>query len=142
MRPSIDFIAGGVASCVAEVLTLPMDTVKVRLQIAPNKSQSVSSTVMTIIREEGVSSLFNGIKPALLRQALYGSLRYGLYPIFKELICGSDCKDRLLLRLLSGCSAGACASALCNPTDLVKVRMQVSYYDLSIINDDNHYPTY
>lgn len=29
MRSSVDFVAGGIASCVSEVLTLPMDTVKV-----------------------------------------------------------------------------------------------------------------
>lgn len=122
----LEFPIGGLASCIAEALTLPMDTVKVRLQL--DSTASINSMIKSMIKEEGLISFFNGLSPALLRQLLYGSLRYGLYPFFKKFYFPNFHSDELNLfqKLISGLSAGAISSAICNPTDLIKVRMQAS----------------
>lgn len=39
-----------------------------------------------MFRYEGPTSLFKGLSPALLRQATYGSMRYGFYEPIKSLI--------------------------------------------------------
>lgn len=63
--------------------TFPIDTTKIRLQVqgqVANKSLSelkyrgMFHALLTITKEEGFTALFNGIKPALLRQATYGTV--------------------------------------------------------------------
>lgn len=64
---------GAFAACVAEIITLPLDTAKVRLQIQkvePGQKPRYSGligTAKTIAAEEGVGALFNGMIPGLQR---------------------------------------------------------------------------
>jgi hypothetical protein len=88
----------------------------------------------TIVREEGFLALYKGVQPALLRQATYGSLRIGLYEPVKSLLgttnpsgLRSDGSPSLLNKILAGVASGAIGSAICNPTDVVKVRMQAAH---------------
>lgn len=128
----IEFVAGGSASCLAEIVTLPFDTVKVRAQL--EGCNSILPVLKDVVIHEGVASLFAGLDAALLRQAFYGSMRYGLYPPIQALFTTPFGRFIVFLiggtefsrKLLSGCIAGAIASGICNPTDLVKVRMQGS----------------
>merc|ERR1719424_737132 len=81
-----------------------------------------------LVKSEGAGALFKGLPPALLRQSTYGSLRYGLYgPIRNSLgVKPGTPKHEIPLskKILAGAGAGALSSAVANPTDLVKVRLQ------------------
>ena len=68
-----EFLVGGLASCIAEVATLPIDTLKVRLQIQPHSK--ILPTVTEIVRNEGLLAFFKGFEPAIIRQLIYGSMR-------------------------------------------------------------------
>lgn len=124
---------GGIASCLAEAATMPVDVIKVRLQVSGSDGKKVYSGLVdafaSTVRKEGAGALFKGLPPALIRQASYGSLRYGLYAPIRNLIGVGDKggKDQIPLhiKILSGGSSGALASFIANPTDLLKVRMQV-----------------
>eukprot|EP00164_Ancoracysta_twista_P011474 GFYU01017682.1.p1 GENE.GFYU01017682.1~~GFYU01017682.1.p1 ORF type:complete len:315 (-),score=81.12 GFYU01017682.1:483-1427(-) len=119
------FAFGGIASCVAETATIPMDVVKTRMQIQSSTKMSTWQVGVQAVRQEGVGALFKGLTPALLRQSTYGSLRYGCYePIKKVLGTNPDGSTTLLKKVIAGSLSGAAASAICNPTDLIKVRMQ------------------
>ena len=86
--------------------------------------------VRQTLRREGFRALFSGLSPALLRQATYGSMRYGLYTPIKSLlgIPRETPKHEIPLgmKIVAGASSGAISSAICNPADLIKVRMQVA----------------
>jgi len=129
------FAFSGVASCCGELVTVPIDVVKTRLQLvgeggaAPRYRGSLHA-VRSIVAEEGALALYKGVQPALLRQATYGSLRIGMYePIkaaFGQLLDPAwtpATPATLLHKLLSGCVCGGVAAAICVPTDVVKVRM-------------------
>ena len=88
------FLCAGVSACTAELVTLPVDTAKVRLQLlnrgvaaagaasagAPSGPRpSMLRMMRTIAAEEGVPALYKGLWPALHRQLLFASLRVGLY---------------------------------------------------------------
>ena len=79
-----------------------------------------------VARREGVSALWKGMSPALLRQATYGSMRYGLYTPIKNLLGVDPARAQheipLLTRVFAGAASGALASAICNPADLIKVQ--------------------
>lgn len=120
---------GGFASCVAETITMPIDVVKTRLQMDGSggvKQYSGSVDCATkLVRAEGPSSLFKGLPPALVRQSTYGSLRYGLYgPIKDSMGIKPGEPVPLWKKILAGGGAGAIASAIANPSDLMKVRLQ------------------
>uniref|UniRef100_A0A7S3D7C3 Mitochondrial carrier protein n=1 Tax=Palpitomonas bilix TaxID=652834 RepID=A0A7S3D7C3_9EUKA len=119
------------ASCTAEFMTVPIDVVKTRLQLSGSLHYqkgytNVTATVRSIVKTEGLRGLFKGAAPALLRQATYGGLRLSLYEPIKgawKIVVQSDNDRSMVTKILSGCTAGALSSFICNPTDVVKVRM-------------------
>lgn len=128
---------GGIASCVSEAITFPIDVTKTRIQIESQKNlkyKGVFNCFRIIIKEEGVLALYGGLKPALLRQGIYGTLKLGCYHFLKERLSESLGK-KLSTNVLAGMLSGATAMAICNPTDVLKVRMQsnqVQYRNKSV----------
>lgn len=117
----------------AELGTFPIDTTKTRLQVQGQvidsslkelKYRGMFHALFRISKEEGVRALYNGIKPALLRQATYGTLKIGFYHGTKRLFNKDPKNETLLTNVLAGVLAGALSSAICNPTDVLKVRLQ------------------
>ncbi|XP_071450565.1 mitochondrial uncoupling protein Bmcp isoform X2 [Hetaerina americana] len=136
------FLYGGLASITAEFGTFPIDTTKTRLQIQGQKIDAANSQVkyrgmihafLQISREEGARALYYGIWPAVLRQATYGTIKFGTYYSLKNAIMGEDANKTVggprshgSTRTDIACAvvAGAVSSAIANPTDVLKVRMQ------------------
>jgi len=112
-----EFLCGGLASVIAEILTLPVDTLKVRLQLVDKHDRPQA---LKQLLAEGFG-MFHGIDAAIFRQICFGSLRFGLYPPLKSYIFMYFGDERLSARLLAGLISGAVSSGICNPTDLVKV---------------------
>jgi hypothetical protein len=57
------FILGGVASCVSEIITFPIDVTKTRIQIEKKANVRYRGTVncfLLIVKEEGYLALYNG----------------------------------------------------------------------------------
>jgi len=124
------FLYGGMASCLAEGLTIPLDVLKVRMQLQGEQGQKMYrntfQAVVDIARLEGIGAFLKGLKPALLRQGTYGTCRVGLYAPIKQLIGVHDASDDVFWRkVIAGMLAGSVSAAIFNPTDLIKVRMQV-----------------
>ncbi|GBF87431.1 mitochondrial uncoupling 1-like protein [Raphidocelis subcapitata] len=122
------FAASAVAACTAEIMTLPLDTAKVRLQLqgGGNKYKGLLGTCATIAREEGATALWKGLEPGLHRQVVYGGLRIGLYEPVKNFFVGKDHVGDvpLTMKIAAGLATGAIGISVASPTDLVKVRMQ------------------
>lgn len=85
-------------------------------------------TTVTLARERGVGTLYNGIAAGLQRQIIYGGLRVGMYDHVKAGILdvsgGVFSSDGLGIKVASGLTTGAFAITVSSPTDLVKVRLQ------------------
>jgi len=114
---------------------MPVDVVKTRLQLdGAGSTRLYNGSVdcaRKLLRSEGARALFKGLSPALLRQSTYGSIRYGLYAPLRDALgadtgAGVGAGGQLALgkKVVAGAAAGALASGIANPTDLVKVRMQ------------------
>jgi len=126
------FLLGGISSCNAEFFTFPVDLVKTRLQIQgqnsslpTNKYRGMFDCFRVILKEEGTRALFSGIKPALLRQATYGTLKLGFYQYLKKK-SGANKEQSFSKNVMIGMISGATANGLANPTDVLKVRMQTN----------------
>ncbi|KAK4880369.1 hypothetical protein RN001_008515 [Aquatica leii] len=128
------FVYGGLASCVAEFGTFPIDTTKTRLQVqgqkldvshAELKYKGMIDCLLKIWRQEGFGALYAGIWPAVLRQATYGTIKFGTYYSLKRIAVQQYGKETVTLNVVCAVTAGAVSSAIANPTDVLKVRMQV-----------------
>ncbi|XP_014931074.1 mitochondrial uncoupling protein 3 isoform X1 [Acinonyx jubatus] len=136
---AVKFLGAGTAACFADLLTFPLDTAKVRLQIqgenqvtqAARRTQyrGVLGTILTMVRTEGPRSPYNGLVAGLQRQMSFASIRIGLYDSVKQFYTpkGSD-HSSITTRILAGCTTGAMAVSCAQPTDVVKVRFQASIH--------------
>ena len=59
-----------------------------------------------------------------MRDGIYGAFRIGAYEPVKGLLGASGPHSPLWKKIMAGATTGAVGSALVNPTDLVKIRMQ------------------
>ena len=115
-----------------QIFTIPLDTAKVRLQLqkaGPNEAPKYTGMMhclRTIIAEEGVGSLFQGLGAGLQRQIVFASLRIGLYEPVKNLIVGDNYQGMIPIgyRILAALCTGAIGIMVANPTDVVKIRFQ------------------
>ncbi|XP_003489862.1 mitochondrial uncoupling protein 2 [Bombus impatiens] len=139
-------LSAGTAACIADLVTFPLDTAKVRMQIAGenhpirlatangimvrNTQPGLLRTVGNIIRVEGARSLYGGLSAGLQRQMCFASIRLGLYDIVKSIYAGIfDGNNRsgsksISVRIAAGMTTGAMAVILAQPADVVKVRFQ------------------
>ncbi|XP_054283102.1 mitochondrial uncoupling protein Bmcp [Macrosteles quadrilineatus] len=126
------FVYGGLASCTAECGTFPIDTTKTRLQIQGQKIggqhvklkyRGMVDAFLQIARQEGFRALYSGICPAVLRQATYGTIKFGTYYTLKSAIDRRE--EDITVNVCCAVVAGMVSSAIANPTDVLKVRMQV-----------------
>lgn len=117
------FLASSASVATATFLTNWIDVIKVRQQIAGNSSKNMIATLMGIVNEEGLLALNKGVTPAVARGMLYGGMRIGLYNPIKTAF-SSDSENSLAVKIGAGMTSGSIAAAVCNPTDLVKTRMQ------------------
>lgn len=134
---------GGLASCVAEFGTFPIDTTKTRLQVQGQKHDVKFSTLkyngmidcfFKMTRQEGFLALYSGIWPAVVRQATYGTIKFGTYYSLKRFILqhyshsnpNSAASESIRINIACAVVAGTVASAIACPTDVLKVRMQVA----------------
>lgn len=67
------------------------------------------------------------ISSAILRQATYGTIKFGTYYSLKKAAIDTWATgDLVTINIVCAALAGAVSSAIANPTDVVKVRMQVT----------------
>ncbi|CAG02946.1 unnamed protein product [Tetraodon nigroviridis] len=131
---AVKFFGAGTAACIADLITFPLDTAKVRLQIQGEsqkvgegcgaKYRGVFGTITTMVRTEGPRSLYSGLVAGLQRQMSFASVRIGLYDSMKQFYTRGTESAGIVTRLMAGCTTGAMAVAFAQPTDVVKVRFQ------------------
>ena len=132
---------GGLSSACAQTFVQPIETVKVRLQneggaIAAGhqaKYKSFLNGFRVIFHEEGVTGgLFKGMAPSVCRELFYSTLRFGLYTPAKQVISqvsgtkAEKGKEPLWSKMLAGAISGGLGSAISNPFDLLKAKMQAN----------------
>lgn len=82
----------------AACITHPLDLLKVQLQTQQEEKLSAAHLTRKLIREKGVSALFNGISASVLRQMTYSTVRFGIYEAGKQFYGNGDIKSMGTLR--------------------------------------------
>ncbi|KAF2145474.1 uncharacterized protein K452DRAFT_243527 [Aplosporella prunicola CBS 121167] len=75
----INFASGVLAACLGTALTNPFDAIKTRLQLLPHRYSNMGQAARLMLREEGFSSLFDGLGIRIARKAVSSALAWTLY---------------------------------------------------------------
>ncbi|OCH88282.1 mitochondrial carrier [Obba rivulosa] len=132
---ALKYVAAAISNMAASGVSNPLDIIKVRQQLRTqtpgSRANAFWSVGVEMARVEGVRSLLNGFSASMLREVVYSGLRLGSYEFFKDtfhdMSKGALSRDGLALKVSAAAVAATVGSALANPADLVKVRMQAHY---------------
>ncbi|KAI7868950.1 mitochondrial carrier domain-containing protein [Spinellus fusiger] len=125
--------AGAIARITAATMVSPLELFRTRLQAA-NGTQSVIdvwNTVVSMVKRDGISSLWRGLKVTLLRDAPFSAFYWmGYESVKRELESVSGYQrntfSNLQTSFIAGASSGMVAAALTTPFDLIKTQRQLS----------------
>jgi solute carrier family 25 iron transporter 28/37 len=147
-HPFATSAAGGLATIVADGMMAPFDVVKQRMQLKSSAYSNVFHCISTVYRQHGIGAFFigklkdvlvlypfclvlimrQGYKTTLIMNVPFTAIHFTVYESCKKIIhkWRNIAADDLSVtsQLLSGAMAGACASALTNPFDVVRTRLQ------------------
>ena len=119
-------IAGAAAGGVSKLLTAPIDRVKIMYQVSTSRPFSISDGMRTaadIVRTSGASALWRGNSVAVVRDVPYAAILFTSYSFVQETICGvTSRKPNVWTRGTAGCAAGAIATCLTYPLDMLRAR--------------------
>uniref|UniRef100_A0AAY4BP81 Mitochondrial uncoupling protein 2 n=1 Tax=Denticeps clupeoides TaxID=299321 RepID=A0AAY4BP81_9TELE len=128
---TVKLVGAGTAACIADLFHISSgQPAKVRLQVrrkAPTSTgpglqyRGVFGTITTMVRTEGPLS--------------FASVRVGLYDSVKQFYAQGSEHVGIGSRILAGCTTGAMAVAVAQPTDVVKVRFRPRLALLGSAND-------
>ena len=76
---SINFASGVLAAGLATAITNPFDAVKTRLQLMPEQYTNMVQAANSMVKQEGLRSLFDGLALRMGRKAMSSALAWTLY---------------------------------------------------------------
>ncbi|CAJ0943665.1 unnamed protein product [Ranitomeya imitator] len=77
---------GGILSCgITHTAVVPMDLVKCRIQVDPQKYKSIFNGFSVTLKEDGVRGLAKGWAPTFIGYSMQGLCKFGFYEVFKIL---------------------------------------------------------
>ena len=119
-------ISGAAAGAVSKLLTAPVDRVKIMYQVSSSRQFSISAGIRTaadIIRTSGFTALWRGNSIAIMRDVPYASIMFTSFSFIQEAVCGLCGRPPgLAERAFAGCAAGAIATVLTYPLDMLRAR--------------------
>uniref|UniRef100_A0A6I8NVP5 Solute carrier family 25 member 3 n=1 Tax=Ornithorhynchus anatinus TaxID=9258 RepID=A0A6I8NVP5_ORNAN len=121
---------GGVLSCgLTHTAVVPLDLVKCRMQVDPQKYKGIFNGFSVTLKEDGVRGLAKGWAPTFIGYSMQGLCKFGFYEVFKVLysnILGEENTYlwRTSLYLASSASAEFFADIALAPMEAAKVRIQ------------------
>ncbi|KAK5964365.1 Mitochondrial 2-oxoglutarate/malate carrier protein [Trichostrongylus colubriformis] len=120
------FLLGGSAGMTATWFVQPLDLVKNRMQLTDRNGKKFKTSfhvLSSIIKNEGILELYNGLSAGLLRQATYTTTRLGVYTCLLENFTKKDQPLSFPVKALFGMTAGACGALVGTPAELALIRM-------------------
>ena len=133
---AINFCAGLFAEAISCVVWVPGDIMKERLQIQQLPNTNVNGKFKTpfailrdVYQKEGLSGVYKGYNATIVSFGPYSAFYLMFYEMFKKKGCevmGVDpATPTLPLSFCAGGFAGAIASLITAPLDLIKIRLQM-----------------
>lgn len=132
---AMKFVTAAMSNMAASGVSNPLDVIKVRqqlrTQVPGSRKNAFWAVGMDMIRKEGLISMGSGFSASMAREVVYSGFRLGAYEFFKDKLYGWSngalTREGITLKVLAATCSASIGSALANPADLIKVRMQAYY---------------
>ncbi|KAI8896764.1 solute carrier family 25 member 40-like protein [Globomyces pollinis-pini] len=122
--------SGAIARSIAVVFISPMEMIRTRVQVGKAPLRMILKDVKYMMREQGISSLWRGLTPTLLRDAPFSAFYWVSFETMKEKMFLSypnrSYQMDLGISFISGSVSGMLAAFLTHPFDVVKTINQAS----------------
>ncbi|KAK3105327.1 hypothetical protein FSP39_022784 [Pinctada imbricata] len=125
---SIKFLFGGSAGMAATLFVQPLDLVKNRMQLSGEggKSRQYKTSfhaLTSVIRNEGIFAVYNGLSAGLLRQATYTTTRMGIYTNLFSYFTREGSPPNFFMKMGIGMTAGGIGAFVGTPAEVSLIRM-------------------
>ncbi|KAJ9466823.1 putative mitochondrial 2-oxoglutarate/malate carrier protein [Diplonema papillatum] len=118
------------AGVTASALSCPADVVLVRMQadgkLPVDQRRGYRNAIQglrSMVREEGVLSLYRGLRPLVLRGGLVTAGQFTTYDTSKKALLARGYRDNTRTHLMASTTAGTVSTMIVNPLDVVKSRV-------------------
>ena len=133
MSHSINYnhlLHSAIGTCIAELITLPICTVKTNYQ--NTNSHSIIHTTKHIMTSHGLGHFWKASIPSISSQIISTSSKYFLYRTLQE--------NKFISQysFINGLVSGITSSILTHPFDYIKIHLQMSQSMSSILSDLKH----
>ena len=132
-RVPLVLLAAVPATVVACIGVCPAEAVRIRMVARGDAfAPGGAAACARIVDEDGVGKLFEGLGPLLVRQILFGMMKFFVFDSFAEAVfaaypaLAASVATSLGVSLLSGALAGAVSTVVSQPADVVLSRMAAS----------------
>lgn len=118
-------LTGATAGCTESFVVVPFELVKIRVQDKNSKYTSPGQALKSIIQNEGVLSLYNGLEATLWRHASWNAGYFGIIFQVRGLLPTPKSEgDKIRNDLIAGTIGGTTGTLINTPFDVVKSRIQ------------------
>ncbi|KAL3692190.1 hypothetical protein R1sor_005841 [Riccia sorocarpa] len=127
-HPLAHGLAGSMATVASDAVFTPMDVVKQRLQVRQSPYAGLTDCIKTMLREEGVRAFYVSYRTTVIMNIPFTAVHFASYEAAKKMLMelspGQANEESLLMHITAGGAAGALASAVTTPLDVIKTRLQ------------------
>ncbi|GAA5832248.1 hypothetical protein JCM3766R1_002351 [Sporobolomyces carnicolor] len=123
----IELVLGALAAALAQLFTIPVSVIATRQQLA-TKTLSFRQTFQAILRDDGVTGLWRGLKPSLVL-CVNPAITYGMFERFKVLLLKEGEKMTPGKAFVIGALSKTMATVVTYPYIMAKTRLQAKYDD-------------
>ena len=128
---TIHLLAGGLSGVVAKSSVAPLDRVKILYQTLSKAypRQSARRMLAFIYSHEGVRGLWRGNWSSVVRVYPYAAMQFASFERYKRWLRSFSATDKMFLggHFVAGSLAGATASSLTYPLDVVRARLAFQF---------------
>lgn len=139
LTPFEHLLSGGCAGAVAKTVIAPADRVKILYQTDSSRPftwQAVFRTASIIYKRTGLIGLWRGHCATLMQQIPKSAVTFMTFDAYRRRIYEADVVDKVTARFIAGAFAGATATTLTYPLDLMRAQM-AAHWDMN-----PRYPNY
>ena len=127
-----NFLSSSISRSLSGLLTNPIQVVRTRFEVMGfSQYNNIRDAFKKIYKNEGLKGFTSGIGATVLRDAPFAGIYFMIYVRSKRFLEEKNNGWNLLMKtFVSGIVAGVVATTLTNPFDIIRARMQYSFFIL------------
>eukprot|EP00434_Breviolum_minutum_P035886 symbB.v1.2.031784.t1/scaffold3718.1/size51486/5 len=133
MREGELLLAGAGAGVISKTTTAPLDRIRMIFQVHRQRTFTLRGFFqrgLDIVGREGIFGLWRGNLAVILQVIPYAGLQFMTFDQYQQLLEPHCSSHPYLMRFVSGAAAGATATTLTYPLDLLRTQMAISMTSL------------